>query len=189
MNSRPLSISGAWFVELTEHQDERGWFSEAFQRRRILEETGRDFPVGQINISKSYAGVIRGIHYSLGRPGQAKYVQCLQGEIIDFVVDLRQGSPTFGVHDFVKLSHSVPAAILIGEGLGHAFAVLEGPAQIMYATTSSYDPSVEFVVNPFDDSLRLPWPSELIPVLSERDARAPSLGDVLRRGELPLHES
>lgn len=185
MASRPLSLSDCWYIELARHHDDRGWLSEAFNREFLLEETGREFDVAQVNVSRSLPGVIRGLHYSTALPGQAKYVQCLQGTILDVVVDLRQGSPTFGRHESVLLSELVSGALLIPEGFGHAFAVIEGPVQVMYATSSPYDAASEFAINPLDPELGLPWPAGASATLSLRDRSAPSLSDAIRAHRVP----
>lgn len=185
MASRPLSLSGCWHVQLTRHHDDRGWLCEAFNKEFLRDETGRGFDVAQVNVSQSLPGVIRGIHYSMALPGQAKYVQCLQGAILDIIVDLRQGSPTFGQHESVTLSEAVPGALLIAEGLGHAFAVIEGPVQVIYATSTPYEAVSEFAINPLDPALRLPWPLELPATMSLRDRTAPSLQDAINAGNLP----
>lgn len=185
MIAHRLLLAGCWFIELTRHQDERGWFCEAFKEQELLAQTGRHFAVDQINVSLSHAGVIRGVHYSAARPGQAKYVQCLQGSIRDVVIDLRQGSETFGQHDSIFLSEESPTAVLLAEGVGHAFEVMNGPALLAYATTSKYDPASERTINPLDPELGLPWAFGRAPILSERDRGAPSLREATQAGLLP----
>ncbi len=92
----PLRIDGAFRVVPTIHGDDRGAFLEAFRVDRLAEAIGHRFELAQMNVSISRRGVLRGIHYADVPPGQAKYVQCLSGSVIDFVVDVRVDSPTFG---------------------------------------------------------------------------------------------
>lgn len=187
MRGHELSLLGCWFLELTRHVDERGWLCEAFAETELAKVTGRQLPVAQINVSTSHAGVIRGVHYSVAVPGQAKYVQCLEGSILDVIVDLRQGSPTFGRCESVLLSGEASSAVLVAEGMGHAFAVVDGPAQVMYALSSPHDPATELAINPFDPALGLPWHRTADSVLSPRDEQAPSLHEAMLAAALPAY--
>jgi len=135
--------------------------------------------VAQLNVSVSQRGVLRGVHAARTPPGQAKYVQCLAGSILDVVVDIRPDSPTFGKHAATILDDVTREAVFIEEGLGHAFCVLSDTATVAYATSTPYDPEAEFGINPLDPELALPWPSGLRLILSEKDQAAPSLARAL----------
>ena len=179
VNSKGLAIHGAWEFRPTIHRDSRGEFLESFASDEFQRVTRRPFHLAQINTSVSQLGVIRGIHSAAGSPGQAKYVTCVSGCILDVVVDLRPSSPTFGDWAQVILDDNARSALFLSEGLGHGFQVLSPRATVVYATTTTYDPKREFAVHPFDSRLALPWVAPLRPSLSARDAGAPSLSEAL----------
>lgn len=162
-----------------QHSDDRGVFLEAYTARSLREATGRDLTLAQLNVSVSKLGTLRGIHSAHTPPGQAKYVQCLAGRILDIVVDLRADSPTFGHHEAVILDDTDREAIFIAEGLGHGFCVLSESATVAYATSTAYDPDAEFGIDPFDPELALPWPNDLEFILSSKDREAPPLASLL----------
>jgi dTDP-4-dehydrorhamnose 3,5-epimerase len=190
MHIEPLSIDGAWKCRLTRHGDPRGSFAEWFRADLLLEATGRTFPVAQTNHSISARGVVRGIHFSDVPPGQAKYVYCVTGAILDVVVDLRTGSPTFGGHAKVRLDAGEPEALFIGEGLGHAFCALTEDTSVVYLVSTPYDPAHERTVSPLDPDVAIDWPADLGElVMSDKDRDAPSLAAALTDGVLPSYES
>ena len=175
MKLTPLGIEGAWVAESPVWSDERGFFREWFKLEDIRSATGLDFSVAQSNISQSKRGVVRGIHYSLAKEGQAKWVTCVSGNIRDVVVDIRQPSPTFGKSVFVDLDTAGGKSVLIGPGLGHGFSVMSEDAVVSYLLTSSYVPKFEQGICPLDDDLNIDWSlsqSEII--LSEKDKNAES---------------
>lgn len=188
MRVRELNIRGAWEFAPHLHQDSRGIFYEAFSARSFEGPTDRNFPLAQLNVSVSSRGVIRGIHAARRPPGQAKYVWCPQGHILDVVVDLRFESPTFGRHVAVTLTQEKPKALYLSEGLGHGFQVLSDSATVVYATTTLYNPEGEYAIHPLDVELDLPWDGAIAPNLSDRDLSAPTLAEVLT-GNRPLLES
>lgn len=175
MEFEPTQVAGAWEFRPKVHSDARGVFLESFTQRGVESACGVRFDVAQINLSQSARNVVRGIHGAYEPPGQAKYVTCVDGEVLDVVVDLRLDSPTFGAWDSVVLSSWRRNAMLVSEGLGHGFQVLSDSATVVYATSTPYDPASEFTVNPLDDELDLPWRSHQGLVLSERDRDAQSL--------------
>lgn len=174
----PLFVTGAWLFSPVRHEDGRGEFVESFTAASLAVVGRPDFTISQLNTSRSRQGVIRGVHSSREAPGQAKYVTCAHGAILDCVVDLRTDSPTFGAWDAVELNDRDRKAIFLQEGLGHAFQVLSETATVVYACNTPYSPADEFSVNPMDADLSLPWRHDLPLVLSERDRTAPSLGNV-----------
>ena len=125
MEIRELAVAGAFSITPRLHRDDRGTFLESFRQDALAGVLGRDFPVAQANCSVSRRGVVRGVHYADVPPGQAKYVTCTRGAVLDVVVDLRVGSPTFGTWDAVRLDDVDRRAVFVGEGLGHAFCALE----------------------------------------------------------------
>jgi dTDP-4-dehydrorhamnose 3,5-epimerase len=175
MRVRNTEIQGAWVFTPTQHADERGVFLEAFTASAFRGATGRDLTLAQLNVSVSKRGVVRGIHAARTPPGQAKYVQCLAGRIIDIIVDIRPGSRTFGQHVAIELDDITREAVFIEEGLGHAFCVLSESATVAYITSTPYCPGSEFGINPLDPDLAIPWPTDLKLVLSPKDQAAPTL--------------
>ena len=167
-------------------EDERGSFRNWFEYKKILSVTGLDFSVAQANLSESKRGVVRGIHYSLARGGQAKLITCVTGEINDFIVDIRSNSETYGKFASVNLKRGDGQAVLISAGLGHGFISLLEGSTISYLVTSPYSPSEEFAINPFDPEIGINWGlpvSDLL--LSQRDFTAQSLFECLTSGRLP----
>jgi dTDP-4-dehydrorhamnose 3,5-epimerase len=132
--------------------------------------------------------VLRGVHFALVPPGQAKYVYCPSGKILDVIVDIRVGSPTFGVHDAVLLDSEQPRAVYLSEGLGHAFVSLADNSSVTYLVSSGYSPGREFGVNPMDPELDLPWPTDLEFEFSAKDQAAPTLAEAREKGLLPTME-
>lgn len=184
MEIATLPIEGAVVVTPRVFADPRGAFYESFRGDRLAEVLGHRMDVVQTNVSISARGTIRGVHFADVPPGQAKYVTVLAGAILDVVVDLRTGSPTFGRAEEVRLDTTTRRALYLAEGLGHAFCALEDRTTVAYLCSTAYAPEREHTIHPLDPELALPWPVQT-PVLSERDAAAPSLAEARERGILP----
>ncbi len=180
-----MSIAGAWSVSPKVHGDDRGSFSEWFRVDQLEDVTGFRFSAVQGNISRSARGVVRGIHYADVPPGQAKYVMPVSGSILDFVVDIRVGSPTFGQWDSVTLHSESRDAILIEPGLGHAFAALDDDTVVTYLVTDIFRPEREHGLNPLDPDIKLVFPAGMDPLLSDKDRAAPTLAEALAASALP----
>ncbi len=188
MSLRELSITGAWEVVPTIHRDDRGGFLEAYRAETLAESIGHRFDLAQLNVSVSRRGVLRGIHYADVPPSQAKYVMCLRGAILDFVVDIRVGSPTFGGWDAVRLDDVTRSALYLSEGLGHAFVALEDESTVGYLVSEPFNAPREHGISPIDPAVGLEFPipaAEL--VLSDKDRDAPTLAEALAAGALPDH--
>jgi len=181
---RPLLISGA--IEFTpgQHGDERGVFLEWYRAEELGEAIGHRFAVAQANLSVSARGVIRGIHYASVPPGQAKYVTCVSGRVLDVVVDLRVGSPEFGTWDSLILDDVDRRAVYLAEGLGHGFCALTDQAAVTYLCSEPYAPDREHAVNAFDPAIGIDW-GTADAAISDRDAGAPGLADARAAGKLP----
>jgi dTDP-4-dehydrorhamnose 3,5-epimerase len=188
MDIRPLSIAGAWEVTPRQFPDERGVFAEGFRVDHLAEVIGHEMQVRQTNISVSTAGALRGIHYADVPPSQAKYVTATSGVFIDFVVDLRAGSATFGQWDSVRLDTVDRRSVYLSEGLGHALACLEGGTAV-YLCSEVFNPAVERGLNPLDPRIGLVLPAGFEPNLSPKDASAPTLEAALEGGLLPSFEA
>jgi len=184
----PLGIEGAWVFTPQVHSDDRGSFAEAFRGAEFAADLGYRLDVAQANCSVSRRGVIRGIHYADVPPGQAKYVTCVAGAILDVVVDLRTGSPSFGKWEAVPLDAGTRRAVFLAEGLGHAFMALTDDATALYLCSTPYAPGREHGVDPLDPAIGIAWPLDTEPVLSEKDAAAPTLDEALRAGLLPSYQ-
>ena len=185
-----LSIEGAWVFTPSVHGDDRGVFLEAFRGAEFAADLGYRLDVAQVNTSVSRRGVIRGIHYADVPPGQAKYVTCVAGAILDVVVDLRAGSPTFGSWETVRLDDEGRKALFLAEGLGHGFQALSDSATVLYLCSTPYAAGREHGVNPMDPEIGIGWRPESEagePILSDKDLAAPSLDEALRAGQLPQY--
>ena len=184
MEIRALAVPDSYVVDLQPHGDARGRFVEWF-RADVLAGVGARLPLAQANHSVSSLGALRGLHFAAVPPGQAKYVYCPVGRVLDVVVDVRVGSPTFGAHDAVELDADRPRAVYLAEGLAHAFLALADGTSVTYLVSSPYAPEREFTVHPLDPDLGLPWPADVEVHLSERDAAAPTLAQARAQGLLP----
>ena len=187
---QPLGIEGAWVYEPRVYDDDRGSFAEAFRGAEFAADLGYRLDVAQVNCSVSRRGVIRGIHYADVPPGQAKYVTCVAGAILDVIVDLRTDSPSFGKWEAVRLDSIARRAVFLAEGLGHAFTALTDGATALYLCSTPYAPGREHGVHPLDPAIGIAWPTDegWAPVLSEKDAAAPTLEEALAAGQLPRYE-
>jgi dTDP-4-dehydrorhamnose 3,5-epimerase len=187
MKATPLSIDGSWKIEFQKFNDNRGFFYESFKEEDFNNLIGRNLNIKQTNTSSSSKGSVRGIHYALVPPSQAKLVQCQRGSIKDYVIDIRVGSPTFGQFEIIELSENSASAVFIEEGLAHAFVALENQTVVTYFVTEKYNPEREKGINPFDKTLNVKWPDiELI--LSEKDKQAISLEEAKNQGLLPTFD-
>ncbi len=169
-----------------QHGDPRGRFLEWYRFDRLAAEVGHPLRLAQANMSVSARGVVRGIHFADVPPGQAKYVTCVRGAVLDVIVDLRVGSPTFGTWEGVRLDDVDRRAVYISEGLGHGFCALTDDATLSYLCSEPYNPTGEHSVHPLDPDLGIEWPADE-PLLSARDAAAPGLAAVRDAGGLPDH--
>lgn len=190
MKISELAIPDAWVCLPDVHGDDRGAFLEWFRVDLLQDFTGRRFDVAQANHSLSERGVIRGIHYADTPPGQSKIVYCVEGEALDVIVDLRVGSPTFGMSDTVELNAAERRVVVVAEGLGHGFCALRDRTSLAYLVSTPYRPAAEHTVSPLDPELALSWPvSPEEMLLSPRDQAAPSLADARAAGMLPDYDS
>ncbi len=194
MTYRELAVPGAWEITPAQHGDPRGVFLEWFQGEPFRSAVGHRLDLRQANMSVSAAGVLRGVHFADVPPGQAKYVTCPKGAVLDVVVDIRVGSPTFGAWDSVLLDDVDRRAIYLSEGLGHAFCSLEDDSTVVYLCSTPYAPGREHGLHPLDPALGIVWPttardgSPLEHQLSAKDAAAPTLAEAVDQGLLPRYD-
>jgi dTDP-4-dehydrorhamnose 3,5-epimerase len=184
MKTSALKISGSWLIEFQKFEDNRGYFYESFKEEDFQKQIGRPLSIKQTNTSSSSKGSVRGIHYALVPPSQAKLVQCQRGSIKDYVIDIRVGSPTFGEFEAIELRENSPNAVFIEEGLAHAFVALENNTIVTYYVSEKFNPEREKGINPFDKTLNVKWP-DLELILSEKDKSAISLDEATSLGILP----
>lgn len=171
----PTQIPEVVTIEPRIFADRRGHFLEVFHAERYLKERiGSSFV--QDNLSFSHQGVLRGLHYQLGRP-QGKLVMAIAGEIYDVVVDIRCGSPTFGHWTGLVLSSANYCQLYVPEGFAHGFCVLSASATVLYKCTDFYAPEEERGIRWNDPRLAIPWPVKE-PVLSDKDAVYPALAEL-----------
>jgi dTDP-4-dehydrorhamnose 3,5-epimerase len=149
---------------------------------------GHPLDLAQANLSTSTRDVVRGVHFADVPPGQAKYVTCLSGTVLDVAVDIRVGSPTFGAWEAVLLDDEERRAVYLAEGLGHAFCALTEGATVAYLCSSTYRPGHEHGIDPLDPELAISWPAGT-PLLSAKDAAAPSLAEARAAGLLPHYDT
>ena len=186
MKIDPLSVEGAYVVSPRVHADGRGQFFEWFSIPAFAEVVGHDLHVRQANCSVSSKATLRGIHFADVPPGQAKYVGCLSGRVLDVIVDVRVGSPQFGRWEAVVLDQDSPRFVYLSEGLGHGFLALEDNSTVVYLCSTTYNPTGEHEVDPFDPDLAIDWGlSREQASLSAKDAAAPSLREAKVAGLLP----
>ena len=185
MQIRQLDIAGAWEITPQLHADARGLFFEWLTDRGFTSFAGHRLDVRQANCSVSAAGVLRGLHFAQLPPSQAKYVTCLSGSVLDVVVDIRVGSPTFGHWDSVLLDDRDRRSVYLSEGLAHGFVALQDNSTVMYLCSAEYNPQREHTIAATDPALAIDWPTEHKLVLSDRDAAAPTLDEVRAAGLLP----
>lgn len=185
---RQLGIAGSWLHEPKILTDARGSFHEWFRADELAAATGRRLRLEQANCSVSVRGTLRGVHFADIPPGQAKYVTCVRGAVWDVVVDIRLGSPTFGRWEGVRLDDREHASLFLSEGLGHAFLALTDDATVVYLCSEGYAPMREHGVHPLDPALGIDWPGGVEPLLSPKDAQAPTLAEAASLGLLPAYQ-
>ena len=186
---RELSVPDSYEITPVQRADDRGVFLEWYRFDELVEVVGHPLDLRQANLSVSKKGVVRGIHFADIPLGQAKYVTVAHGAVLDFVVDIRVGSPTFGQWDTVRLDDVDRRAIYIAEGLGHAFVALTPDATVSYLVTDTYKATKEHGINPLDARVGLIFPDEAAElILSPKDTNAPSLDEAAASGLLPAYD-
>lgn len=180
----PTRIPGPVLIEPSVFPDERGFFTESY-RQQWHAEVGipaEDLFI-QDNHSRSSKGVVRGMHFHIGS-GVAKLVRCARGSIVDVLVDLRRGSPTYAQWEGFELNDESLRALYVPVGFAHGFCVLSDVADVLYKQTAYYDPAVERGIAWDDPQVGIQWPTGLELVVSERDSSAPRLAELA--DELPF---
>lgn len=177
MNITETSLPGLLVVKPNLFEDERGYFYESYNTK-TFEKIGITSKFVQDNQARSGYGVIRGLHYQLNPHAQAKLIRVISGEILDVVVDIREGSPTFGQSEQVRLDDVTKAQLFIPRGFAHGYMVLSQSAEIFYKCDNLYAPASERGIHYNDPALRIDWPlSEEQIIVSGKDMGLPNLAD------------
>jgi dTDP-4-dehydrorhamnose 3,5-epimerase len=174
VRSLPTRLAGPLLIEPVVHGDARGFFLETF-RRADYAELGVAEEFVQDNHSRSRRGIIRGMHF---QPGMSKLLRCVRGAIFDVLVDLRQGSPTFGQWEGFQLDDVDHRQLYCPDGFAHGFCVLSDVADVVYKTSAYYDPERESGFSYADPAVGIEWPSDIELTPSRRDATAPMLAAI-----------
>jgi dTDP-4-dehydrorhamnose 3,5-epimerase len=173
---RDSSISGFAIIQNSLMHDNRGLFLEWFNQSNFT-DNGINFEVKQANLAVSKKNVIRGIHFSDKNHVQNKLLICVSGQIVDYGVDLRKDSTTFGKYDKFNLNSESGEAVFIQHGIGHAYEVLSDTAIIAYLLTEKWNPEFEYTLNPKDPMIGIAWNSNE-PIMSTRDNNAPYISEL-----------
>ena len=175
MHFRPLSLGGAWHIELTPVQDARGSFTRMFDAAKFAErKLVTHFPQQSVS-TNTKQGTLRGIHYQIAPHGEVKLVRCSHGAIQDVLVDLREGSPSYLQHVNVVLSAKTPSMLYVPQGIAHGFMTLEDDTVVEYHISTDYVAETQRGLRWNDPKLRIYWQGE-VKVISERDAAFAMLG-------------
>ncbi len=187
---RELSIPDSYVITPKQFGDDRGTFLEWYRFDTLEETIGHSLDLAQANTSVSKRGSVRGIHFADIPPSQAKYVTTTRGAVLDYVIDIRVGSPSYGQWDSVILDDTDRRAIYIAEGLGHCFIALTDDATVSYLVNATFDPAREHGINPLDPEIGLVFPPEAGELLlSPKDTDAPGLSEAAAAGLLPTWDA
>jgi dTDP-4-dehydrorhamnose 3,5-epimerase len=176
MKLLPTRLDGPKLIEPTVHGDERGFFSETY-RRSVFGGLGITEEFVQDNHSRSRRGIVRGMHFQVG-DGISKLVRCPRGAILDVVVDIRRGSPTFGHWEAFQLDDQNMRMAYCPVGFAHGFCVLSEVADVVYKQSGYHEAELERGIKYDDPEVGIEWPEGLELVPSQRDAAAPLLREL-----------
>lgn len=180
MKKSPTLIPDVLIIEPKVFGDARGFFFESFNEEAFCKALGFAVEFKQDNHSRSVKGVLRGLHYQVKQP-QGKLVRVVRGAVFDVAVDIRPSSPTFGKWAGVELTEDNHRQLWVPAGLAHGFLVLSDSADVLYKATDYYAPQYERSIAWNDLAIGIQWPLDGEPLLSAKDADAPSMADGLRR--------
>jgi dTDP-4-dehydrorhamnose 3,5-epimerase len=167
-------LDGPVLIQPAVYGDERGFFLETY-RRHAFAEIGLDQELVQYNHSRSLRGIVRGMHF---QPGMGKLIRCARGAVMDVVVDIRRGSPSFGDWEAFELSDGNHRELFCPNGFAHGFCVLSEVADVIYGCTTYYDPQTEGGFRYDDPQVGIEWPAGLSLSASARDRTAPALSEI-----------
>ena len=178
MTAIPTLFKEVWLLKPIQHTDLRGSFMESFNQKNFENATGKQIQFCQDNQTFSKKGVLRGLHYQLPPFSQSKLVGVLQGKVLDVVVDIRKGSPTFGQHFTQELSAENQLQLFIPKGFAHGYITLTETSLFIYKVDQYYHPESEGSIAPNDPTLAIDWqlPQEEW-IQSEKDTKHPFLAE------------
>jgi dTDP-4-dehydrorhamnose 3,5-epimerase len=172
MKFHPTPLAGAYTIELEKRGDDRGFFARFFCTKEY-EALGLDPKIVQINNSMSrIKGTLRGLHYQLSPKAETKIVRCIRGALWDVILDLREGSPTFGQWYAAELTAENRLMMYVPKGFAHGFITLEPDTEAFYLATEFYGPDRERCVRWNDPKFGIKWPAEPV-VISDKDRTTP----------------
>ena len=181
-------MEGPLLVTPQAYGDERGWFFESWNQRRLDDAVGEAVLFSQDNHSRSVRGVLRGLHYQLAPQPQAKLVRASVGSIFDVAVDIRRSSPSFGRWVGVELTAENRCQLWVPEGFAHGFLTLSPVAQVQYKARGFWNRDCERAIRWDDSHLAIAWPetqlSGVSVSLSTKDAEAPGFLDAQTTGDV-----
>ena len=175
-----LSLEGLKLLKPRRFPDARGFFQQTYHREQYA-AAGIDTEFVQDNWSRSTKGVLRGLHFQYAHP-QAKLVSVQSGEVLDVVVDMRDGSPSFGQWESVVLSEENGHQLFVPKGFAHGFLVLSETVDFMYKCDDLYAPGDEYGLIWNDPEVGIEWPSDIDPLVSDKDARLPQWASAKKFG-------
>jgi len=176
MTIKETKLKGCFIIRPKIFEDNRGYFFETFNAKTFNELTGTNVSFIQDNESKSSKGVLRGLHYQIGKHAQAKLVRVVKGKVLDVAVDLRKDSPTFGEHIIIELSEENKTQLFVPRGFGHGFIVLEDHTIFSYKCDNFYNKAAEGGIIFDDKDLNIDWRlDEKEFIVSEKDLELPTL--------------
>jgi len=172
MKFHPTPLAGAYTIELEKRGDDRGFFARFFCVKEF-EALGLDPKIVQINNSLSrIQGTLRGLHYQLSPKAETKIVRCIRGALYDVILDLREGSPTFGQWFGAELTAENRTMMYVPKGFAHGFITLQPDTEAFYLATEFYGPDRERCVRWNDPKFGIKWPAEPV-VISDKDKATP----------------
>jgi dTDP-4-dehydrorhamnose 3,5-epimerase len=184
MESEELEIPGVFIFKNFSFHDSRGYLREWFQEWKLNNSLDEKFIGKQANLSVSKKNVVRGLHYSITSEGQAKLITCINGRIMDYVVDLRTTSPTFMKSLKIELSPENGVSLYVPRGFGHGFKSMKNNSIVTYLLSSPFNPEKENVISIFDPQLKILVKSRRY-LMSDKDLNAPSLAEQIENKLLP----
>jgi NDP-hexose 3,5-(Or5-) epimerase len=185
---KEMRVPDTFRIEPRRFGDQRGSVHELFRHDALSDAVGRPFVPIQATYSVSRQGSLRGIHATPVPPGEAKLVTCVRGAVLDAVVDLRVGSPTFGEFDLARLDPESGVGLFMAEGIGHAFLALTDDSCMSYLCSTEYRHGRMIDVHPLDPEIGIPWGDSEPYIMSEKDAAAPTLHEAAQAGLLARYD-
>ena len=179
MEIKNLKLPDVKVIQAKTHEDSRGSFTETYNNKDLADAEINDLFV-QDNVTRSLlSGTVRGLHFQKPPHAQAKIIRVLKGRILDVVVDIRHGSPTYGQHDAVELDADSGLQLYAPVGVAHGFITLEPNTDVMYKVSSLYAPDTEGGVRWDDPELAIDWRVGAATItISDRDAKLPRLSEL-----------